>query len=183
MSNGLVLSKPTKSLVTHELDRTPDAKPEVFNAGKRKTTAEVVIRTLVEHPSFGNGSGFHFLTGNTGSNEGPLWQAIQDISGLKGVVHGSNEFIAFCIASGFEAMANAAGEGVKKIPILALHAQVGVKYGAAGLDFLVRQRQPCLLLIGDAGRLARQYGGHNSVPDYPGLLKELGVKSVHLPEA
>ena len=72
-------------------------------------------------------------------------------------------------------------EGVKRIPVLQLHAQVGVKYGAAGFDFLTRQRQPCLLLVGDAGKLARQYGGHNSVPDYPGLLKSLGVKSVHLP--
>lgn len=151
--------------------------------GKRKTVAEAVVRTLILHPAFGDGSGFHFLSGNTGSNEGPIWQAIQDITEMKGLVHGANEYIAMCMASGFEALANAQGEGVKRIPVLQLHAQIGVKFGAAGLDFLVRQRQPCLLLIGDAGQLARQYGGHNSVPDYPGLLKELGVKSVHFPDA
>jgi thiamine pyrophosphate-dependent acetolactate synthase large subunit-like protein len=181
MSSGLVLSKPTDSLITHTSSRNLDAKPEAFTAGKRGTAAEAVIRTLIQHPLFGDGVGFHFLSGNTGSNEGPTWQAIQDITGLKGLVHGPNEFIATCMASGFEALANAAGEGVKRIPVLALHAQVGVKYGAAGLDLLARQRQPCLLLVGDAGKLARQYGGHNSVPDYSGLLKELGVKSVHFP--
>ena len=183
MSNGLVLSKPTESILTHTPNPNPDAKQETFTAGKRGTAAEAVIRTLIQHPSFGDGTGFHFLSGNTGSNEGPIWQAIQDITGLKGLVHGPNEFIAMCMASGFEALANAAGEGMKRIPVLQLHAQVGVKYGAAGLDFLIRQRQPCLMLIGDAGKLARQYGGHNTVPDYPGLLKELGVKSVHLPVA
>lgn len=178
MSSGLVLSKPTESLITH----TPSRNPDAFTAGKRGTAAEAVIQTLVQHPSFGDGTGFHFLSGNTGSNEGPIWQAIQDVTGLKGLVHGATEFIATCMASGFEVLANAAAdEGTKRIPVLALHAQVGVKYGAAGLDFLVRQRQPCLLLIGDAGKLARQYGGHNSVPDYPGLLKQLGVKSVHFP--
>jgi thiamine pyrophosphate-dependent acetolactate synthase large subunit-like protein len=156
--------------------------PEAFAAGRRGTAAEAVIRTLIQHPSFGDGSGFHFLSGNTGSNEGPIWQAIQDITGLKGLVHGATEFVANCMASGFEVLANAAGdEGTKRIPVLALHAQVGVKYGAAGLDLLMRQRQPCLLVIGDAGRLARQYGGHNSVPDYAGLLTQLGVKSVHFP--
>jgi len=183
MSNGLVLSKPTESILTHTPNPNPDAKPETFPAGRRGTAAEAVIRTLIRHPSFGDGTGFHFLSGNTGSNEGPIWQAIQDITGMKGLVHGPNEYIAMCMASGFEALANAAGEGMKRIPVLQLHAQVGVKYGAAGLDFLVRQRQPCLLLIGDAGKLARQYGGHNSVPDYPGLLKELGVQSVHFPVA
>lgn len=183
MSNGLVLSKPTESLIANTPSRSPDAKPKASTAGKRGTAAEAVIRTLIQHPLFGDGTGFHFLSGNTGSNEGPIWQAIQDITGLKGLVHGPNEFIALCMASGFEAMANAAGEGVKRIPVLQLHAQVGVKYGAAGLDFLVRQRQPCLMLVGDAGKLARQYGGHNSVPDYPGLLKELGVQSVHFPVA
>ena len=181
MNNGLVLSKPAKSFSTRTTPRPPDAKPQVFATGRRGTVAEVVIRTLIQHPSFGDGRGFHFLSGNTGSNEGPTWQAIQDITGLKGLVHGSNEFIATCMASGFEALANATGEGTKRIPVLALHAQVGVKYGAAGLDLMARQRQPCLLLVGDAGRLARQYGGHNSVPDYPGLLKQLGVKSVHFP--
>jgi thiamine pyrophosphate-dependent acetolactate synthase large subunit-like protein len=181
MNSGLVLSKPTKSLITHTPSRDPDARPAAFTAGKRGTVAEAVIRTLIQHPSFGDGSGFHFLSGNAGSNEGPIWQAIQDITGFKGLVHGATEFIATCMASGFEALANAVGEGVKRIPVLQLHAQVGVKYGAAGLDFLTRQRQPCLLLVGDAGRLARQYGGHNSVPDYPGLLKSLGVKSVHSP--
>jgi thiamine pyrophosphate-dependent acetolactate synthase large subunit-like protein len=183
MSNGLVLSKPTESLIANTPSRNPDVKPEAFTAGKRGTAAEAVVRTLIQHPSFGDGTGFHFLSGNTGSNEGPIWQAIQDITGLKGLLHGPNEFIAMCMASGFETLANAGGEGVKRIPVLQLHAQVGLKYGAAGLDFLVRQRQPCLMLIGDAGILARQYGGHNSVPDYPGLLKELGVKSVHLPVA
>jgi thiamine pyrophosphate-dependent acetolactate synthase large subunit-like protein len=182
MSSGLVLSKPTEALITHTPSRNPDAKPEAFTAGKRGTAAEAVIQTLVQHPSFGDGTGFHFLSGNTGSNEGPIWQAIQDVTGLKGLVHGATEFVATCMASGFEVLANAgADEGVKRIPVLALHAQVGIKYGAAGLDFLVRQRQPCLLVIGDAGKLARQYGGHNSVPDYAGLLKQLGVKSVHFP--
>jgi thiamine pyrophosphate-dependent acetolactate synthase large subunit-like protein len=183
MSNGLILSKPAESLIANTPSRNPDAKPKVFTAGKRGTAAEAVIRTLIQHPSFGDGTGFHFLSGNTGSNEGPIWQAIQDITGLKGLVHGPNEFIAMCMASGFEALANAGGEGMKRIPVLQMHAQVGMKYGAAGLDFLVRQRQPCLMLVGDAGRLARQYGGHNSVPDYPGLLKQLGVKSVHFPVA
>jgi thiamine pyrophosphate-dependent acetolactate synthase large subunit-like protein len=183
MSNGLILSKPAESLIANTPSRNPDAKPKVFTAGKRGTAAEAVIRTLIQHPSFGDGTGFHFLSGNTGSNEGPIWQAIQDITGLKGLVHGPDEFIAMCMASGFEALANAGGEGMKRIPVLQMHAQVGMKYGAAGLDFLVRQRQPCLMLVGDAGRLARQYGGHNSVPDYPGLLKQLGVKSVHFPVA
>jgi thiamine pyrophosphate-dependent acetolactate synthase large subunit-like protein len=164
--------------MTHTASRNPEA----FTAGRRGTVAEAVIRTLIRHPLFGNGMGFHFLSGNAGSNEGPIWQAIQDVTGLKGLVHGATEFIATCMASGFEVLANATADGgMKKIPVLALHAQVGVKYGAAGVDFLVRQRQPCLLLIGDAGKLARQYGGHNSVPDYPGLLKSLGVKSVHFP--
>ncbi|MCI5159843.1 MAG: hypothetical protein D3906_15740, partial [Candidatus Electrothrix sp. AUS1_2] len=122
-------------------------------------------------------------SGNTGSNEGPIWQAIQDITGMQGLVHGSNEYIAMCMASGFEALANVSGEGVKRIPVLQMHAQVGVKFGAAGLDFLVRQRQPCLILVGDAGKLAREYGGHNSVSDYPGLLKELGVQSIYFPDA
>jgi thiamine pyrophosphate-dependent acetolactate synthase large subunit-like protein len=177
MSSGLVLSKPTDSLIT-----TPGRGPEAVTAGTRGTAAEAVIRTLIEHPSFGDGTGFHFLSGNTGSNEGPIWQAIQDVTGLKGLVHGATEFIAACMASGFEVLASAAADdGATRIPVLALHAQVGVKYGAAGLDFLVRQRQPCLLVIGDAGALARQYGGHNSVPDYRGLLKQLGVKSVHFP--
>ena len=181
MSSGLVSSKPAESTNTHTPSWTPDAKPEASTAGMRGTAAEAVIRTLVQHPSFGDGIGFHFLSGNTGSNEGPIWQAIQDVTGLKGLVHGANEFIATCMASGFEVLASAADDGLKRIPVLALHAQVGVKYGAAGLDFMARQRQPCLLLIGDAGKLARQYGGHNSVPDYPGLLKGLGVKSVHFP--
>ena len=182
MSNGLVISKPTKSLITHTPGRNPDVTSQAFAAGKRGTAAEAVIRTLIQHSSFGDGTGFHFLSGNTGSNEGPIWQAIQDVTGLKGLVHGATEFVAACMASGFEVLANAgADEGTKRIPVLALHAQVGVKYGAAGLDFLVRQRQPCLLVIGDAGRLARQYGGHNAVPDYPGLLKQLGIKSVHFP--
>ena len=181
MSNGLVLSKPAKSLVAN----TPvsDAKPEVSITGRRGTVAEAVVRTLIQHPLFGDGTGFHFLSGNTGSNEGPIWQAIQDITGMKGLVHGSNEYIAMCMASGFEALANIDGEGVKRIPVLQMHAQVGVKFGAAGLDFLVRQRQPCLMLVGDAGKLAREYGGHNSVPDYPGLLKELGVQTVYFPDA
>lgn len=178
MSSGLVLSKPTESPITH----TPSRNPDALTAGTRGTAAEAVIRTLIQHPAFGDGSGFHFLSGNTGSNEGPIWQAIQDVTGFKGLVHGATEFLATCMASGFEVLANAAADdGAKRIPVLALHAQVGVKYGAAGLDFLVRQRQPCLLVIGDAGKLARQYGGHNSVPDYPGLLKQLGVKSVHFP--
>ncbi len=180
MTDGLVLSKPAESLITHAPGGDPDAKP---TARRRGTAAEAVIRTLIHHPSFGDGTGFHFLSGNTGSNEGPIWQAIQDVTGLKGLVHGATEFTAFCMASGFAVLANAADAGTKKIPVLQLHAQVGVKYGAAGLDLLVRQRQPCLLLVGDAGRLARQYGGHNSVPDYPGLLKQLGVKSVHFPVA
>lgn len=181
MNNGLVLNKPTESVITHTPDLRGDAKSKASITGKRGTAAEAVVRTLIQHPLFGDGTGFHFLSGNTGSNEGPIWQAIQDITGMKGLVHGPNEFIAMCMASGFEALANVNGAGVKRIPVLQLHAQVGVKYGAAGLDLLVRQRQPCLLLIGDAGKLARQYGGHNSVPDYPGLLKELGVKCVHLP--
>jgi thiamine pyrophosphate-dependent acetolactate synthase large subunit-like protein len=182
MSSGLVLSKPTEALIIPTTRRNSDPMPEAFAAGRRGTAAEAVIRTLIQHPSFGDGSGFHFLSGNTGSNEGPIWQAIQDITGLKGLVHGATEFVANCMASGFEVLANAAGdEGTKRIPVLALHAQVGVKYGAAGLDLLMRQRQPCLLVIGDAGRLARQYGGHNSVPDYAGLLTQLGVKSVHFP--
>jgi thiamine pyrophosphate-dependent acetolactate synthase large subunit-like protein len=183
MSNGLVLSKPAESLIADTPLRKTDGKQEASTTGKRGTAAEAVVRTLIRHPSFGDGAGFHFLSGNTGSNEGPIWQAIQDITGMKGLVHGPNEFIAMCMASGYEALANARGKGMKRIPVLQLHAQVGVKYGAAGLDFLVRQRQPCLMLIGDAGKLARQYGGHNSVPDYPGLLKELGVQSVHFPAA
>jgi len=181
MSSGLVLSKPTESIITHTPSGKTDAKLAASTTGKRGTVAEAVVRTLIQHPSFGDGIGFHFLSGNAGSNEGPIWQAIQDITGLKGLVHGANEFIATCMASGFETLANATDEGLKKIPVLALHAQVGVKYGAAGLDLLTRQRQPCLLLVGDAGKLARQYGGHNSVPDYPGLLEHLGVKSVHFP--
>jgi len=182
MSSGLVLSKPTDSPTAHAPSRTPDARPEALITGGRGTAAEAVIRTLIQHPAFGDGTGFHFLSGNTGSNEGPIWQAIQDVTGLKGLVHGATEFAATCMASGFEVLASAdADEGAKKIPVLALHAQVGVKYGAAGLDFLVRQRQPCLLVVGDAGKLAREYGGHNSVPDYPGLLKQLGIKSVHFP--
>lgn len=182
MSSELVLSKPAESLVANTPRRSPDAKPKASTGGKRGTAAEAVIRTLVQHPSFGDGTGFHFLSGNTGSNEGPIWQAIQDVTGLIGLVHGATEFAAMCMASGFEVLANARGdEGMKRIPVLALHAQIGVKYGAAGLDLLMRQRQPCLLVIGDAGKLARQYGGHNSVPDYPGLLKQLGVKSVHFP--
>jgi len=181
MNNVLILSKPAESIVRTAPVHTTELSSEIFTNGKRGTAAEIVIRTLIGHPSFGDGRGFHFLSGNTGSNEGPIWQAIQDITGMKGLVHGSNEFIAACMASGFEALANAGGDGVQKIPVLQLHAQVGLKYGAAGIDYLVRQRQPCLLLIGDAGKLARQYGGHNSVPDYSGLLKEMGVKSVHFP--
>ena len=182
MGNGLVLSKPEpRSAGVAGL--APFPKPQASPSGKRGTAAEAVVRTLIQHPSFGDGTGFHFLSGNTGSNEGPIWQAIQDITGMKGLVHGPNEYIALCMASGFEALANADGKGVRRIPVLQLHAQVGLKYGAAGLDFLVRQRQPCLMLIGDAGKLARQYGGHNSVPDYPGLLRGLGVKSVHFPVA
>ncbi|MCP4365968.1 MAG: thiamine pyrophosphate-binding protein [Planctomycetes bacterium] len=183
MSNGLVLSKPTESGIANTPGQNPFPKPEACPTGKRGTAAEAIVRTLIQHPSFGDGTGFHFISGNTGSNEGPIWQAIQDITGMKGLVHGPNEYIAMCMASGFEALANADGNGVKRIPVLQLHAQVGLKFGAAGLDFLVRQRQPCLMLIGDAGKLAREYGGHNSVPDYPGLLKQLGVKSVHLPVA
>ena len=149
----------------------------------RGTVAEAVIRTVVAHPSFGDGTGFHFLSGNTGSNEGPIWQAVQDVTGLRGLVHGATEFVAFCMASGFEARASAAGDGgARRIPVLALHAQVGIKYGAAGLDYLVRQRQPCLMIVGDAGALARRYGGHNSVPDYAGMLRQLGVKAVHFPD-
>ncbi len=181
MNNGHITIKPVESLINQEPKRKADAKLEAFPGGKRGTAAEAVIRTLIQHPLFGDGVGFHFLSGNTGSNEGPTWQAIHDITGLNGLVHGPNEYIATCMASGFEALANAGGEGVKKIPVLALHAQVGVKYGSAGLDFLARQRQPCLLLVGDAGKLAREYGGHNSVPDYSTLLKSLGVKSVHFP--
>ena len=157
----------------------PDLAPSA--AGRRGTVAEAVIRSIIAHPAFGDGTGFHFLSGNTGSNEGPIWQAVQDVTGLRGLVHGATEFIAFCMASGFEARASAAGDGgARRIPVLALHAQVGIKYGAAGLDLLVRQRQPCLMVVGDAGRLARQYGGHNSVPDYQGMLRQLGVKAVHL---
>lgn len=182
MSSQLVLSKPTEPLITHTPSRNSDAKQRIFTARKRGTAAEAVIQTLIQHPAFGDGTGFHFLSGNTGSNEGPIWQAIQDVTGLKGLVHGATEFAAACMASGFEVLANAGADaGTIRIPVLALHAQVGVKYGAAGLDLLVRQRQPCLLVIGDAGKLARRYGGHNSVPDYPGLLKQLGVKSVHFP--
>lgn len=184
MTSKVVPSKPATPPAPRPTTGNTDVKPAQLEAspgGKRGTAAEAVIRTLIQHPLFGDGTGFHFLSGNAGSNEGPIWQAIQDITGLQGVVHGPNEFIAACMASGFEALANAAGEGVRKIPILALHAQIGVKYAAAGFDFLARQRQPCLLLVGDAGRLARQYGGHNSVPDYPGLLGALGIKSVHFP--
>lgn len=151
--------------------------------GVRGTVAEAVVRTIAAHPSFGDGTGIHFLSGNTGSNEGPFWQAVQDVTGLRGLIHGATEFIAFCMASGFEVRASAAGDGgARRIPVLGLHAQVGLKYGAAGLDYLVRQRQPCLMVIGDAGALARQYGGHNSVPDYAGMLTQLGVKSVHFPD-
>lgn len=182
MNSGLVLSKPAERLIAHPPSRNADTKSETVTAGTRGTAAEAVIRTLIQHPSFGNGTGFHFLSGNTGSNEGPIWQAIQDVTGFEGLVHGATEFAAACMASGFEVLANASADaGTIKIPVLALHAQVGVKYGAAGLDFLVRQRQPCLLVIGDAGQLARQYGGHNSVPDYAGLLTQLGIKSVHFP--
>ncbi|NJM54798.1 MAG: thiamine pyrophosphate-binding protein [Verrucomicrobiae bacterium] len=180
MSSGLVLSKPATSVIENAPNQSPNGQIKASPTGKRGTVAEAVIRTLIQHPAFGDGAGFHFLSGNTGSNEGPIWQAIQDVTGLKGLVHGPNEFIATCMASGFEALANATDEGLKKIPVLQLHAQVGVKYGAAGIDFLVRQRQPCLLLVGDAGKLAQQYGGHNSVADYPGLLRQLGVKSVHV---
>ncbi len=151
--------------------------------GRRGTVAEAVIRTIVANPAFGDGTGFHFLSGNTGSNEGPIWQAVQDVTGLRGLVHGATEFVAFCMASGFEARASAGGDGgARRVPVLALHAQVGLKYGAAGLDYLVRQRQPCLMVVGDAGALARQYGGHNSVPDYAGMLAQLGVKAVHFPD-
>src|SRR5215470_3885812 len=99
MSSGLVLSKPAESLIT------PNRNPDAVTAGGRGTAAEAVIRTLIQHPSFGDGSGFHFLSGNTGSNEGPIWQAIQDVTGLKGLVHGATEFIAACMASGFEVLA------------------------------------------------------------------------------
>ena len=68
------------------------------------------------------------MRGNTGSNEGPIWQAIQDVTGLQGLVHGATEFIAFCVASGFEARASAADDaGLRRIPVLALHAQVGLE--------------------------------------------------------
>ena len=90
-----------------------DANPAPSTTGKRGTAAEAVIRTLIQHPAFGDGTGFHFLSGNAGSNEGPIWQAIQDVTGFKGLVHGPNEFIAACMASGFEAIANAGGEGVR----------------------------------------------------------------------
>ena len=109
MSSGVVLSKPTVSLITQRPSRSPDAKPEVFPGGKRGTAAEAVVRTLIQHPSFGDGVGFHFLSGNAGSNEGPIWQAIQDVTGFRGLVHGANEFVATCMASGFEALANAFG--------------------------------------------------------------------------
>lgn len=182
MNAYLNINKPdTPTVGSMQYKRRPMPEPHV--SGKRGTAAEAVIRTLVQHPAFGDGTGFHFLSGNTGSNEGPIWQAVQDVTGLRGLVHGATEFIACCMASGFEVLASAIGDqGARKIPVLGLHAQVGVKYGAAGLDFLVRQRQPCLLLIGDAGKLARQYGGHNSVPDYAGMLTQLGVKSVHFPD-
>lgn len=177
------IDTPAKTAPGERLNRPHAGLTEGPPLGKRGTAAEAVIRTLIRHPAFGDGTGFHFLSGNTGSNEGPIWQAIEDVTGLRGLVHGATEFIAFCMASGFEVYANADQDrGARKIPVLALHAQVGVKYGAAGLDFLMRQRQPCLLLIGDAGRLARDYGGHNSVPDYTGMLKQLGVKSVHFPD-
>lgn len=182
-NNWSVLIRPEASLAIFNPALRQDSKPEASPSGRRGTAAEAVIRTLVQHPAFGDGKGFHFLSGNTGSNEGPTWQAIQDITGLKGLIHGPNEFIAACMASGFEVLANASDESRTRIPVLALHAQVGVKFGAAGFDYLVRQRQPCLLLVGDAGRLARKYGGHNSVPDYAGLFKQLGVKSVHFPVA
>ena len=184
MSNGLVLSRPAKSLIADTpVSHIFHTQPESSTSGRRGTVAEAVVRTLIQHPLFGDGTGFHFLSGNTGSNEGPIWQAIQDITGMQGLVHGSNEYIAMCMASGFEALANVGGAGVQRIPVLQMHAQVGVKFGAAGLDFLVRQRQPCLILVGDAGKLAREYGGHNSVPDYPGLLQELGVQTVFFPDA
>src|SRR5215210_656009 len=113
--SGLVLSKPAGSLITH----TPSRKPDALTAVKRGTAAEAVIRTLIQHPSFGDGTGFHFLSGNTGSNEGPIWQAIQDVTGMKGLVHGATEFVATCMASGFEVLASAAGdEGAKRIPVL-----------------------------------------------------------------
>src|SRR3954468_8261070 len=110
MSSGLVLSKPTESLITRASSRNPDPKQEPFSARKRGTAAEAVIRTLIQHPSFGDGTGFHFLSGNAGSNEGPIWQAIQDVTGLQGLVHGATEFIAACMASGFEVLASAAGD-------------------------------------------------------------------------
>jgi thiamine pyrophosphate-dependent acetolactate synthase large subunit-like protein len=183
MSSVLVSSKPEASRTLHTSRVAADENAEGAPRGGRGTVAEAVVRTIIQHPAFGDGTGFHFLSGNTGSNEGPIWQAVDDITGLKGLVHGATEFVACCMASGFEVLANADGDaGARKIPVLGLHAQVGVKYGAAGLDFIARQRQPCLLLIGDAGKLARQYGGHNSVPDYTGMLKQLGVKSVHSPD-
>ena len=111
MSNGLVLSKPGTAQCRRTPALTPFPKPEASPSGKRGTAAEAVVRTLIQHPSFGDGTGFHFLSGNTGSNEGPIWQAIQDITGMKGLVHGPNEYIALCMASGFEALANADGEG------------------------------------------------------------------------
>jgi thiamine pyrophosphate-dependent acetolactate synthase large subunit-like protein len=182
MSGDSVLRQPDSTRTSGGVMPDANERPKASPTGKRRTVAEAVIRTLVRHPSFGDGTGFHFLSGNTGSNEGPIWQAVQDITGLQGLVHGATEFVAFCMASGFEVRASADRDGgARRIPVLCLHAQVGVKYGAAGLDFLARQRQPCLLVIGDAGKLARQYGGHNSVPDYEGMLKHLGVKSVHFP--
>jgi len=183
MFSGRIVSRPEAPAIPLTRPGADPAPPTPRPEGLRSTVAELVVRTLVGHPAFGDGTGFHFLSGNTGSNEGPIWQAIQDVTGLKGLVHGATEFIAFCMASGFEARASAMGDaGPRRIPVLALHAQVGLKYGAAGLDYLVRQRQPCLLLVGDAGALARRYGGHNSVPDYGGMLAQLGVKSVHFPD-
>src|SRR5690606_4271111 len=44
-----------------------------------------------------------------------------------------------------------------------------------------RRRGPCVRGSGAAGRRARRCGGHSSVPDYAGLLAQLGVKSVHFP--
>lgn len=183
MFSGRIASRPETPAIPLTRPGADRAPLTPHPGGLRGTVAEAIVRTLVGHPAFGDGTGFHFLSGNTGSNEGPIWQAIQDVTGLQGLVHGATEFIAFCMASGFEARASAMGDaGLRRIPVLALHAQVGLKYGAAGLDFLVRQRQPCLLLVGDAGALARRYGGHNSVPDYGGMLAQLGVKSVHVPD-
>jgi thiamine pyrophosphate-dependent acetolactate synthase large subunit-like protein len=183
MSSGQVSTKPDAPLIPQTSSLFTGEKPAGNPEGKRGTAAEAVVRTIISHPSFGDGEGFHFLSGNTGSNEGPIWQAIEDVTGMKGLVHGATEFIAACMASGFEVQANHDGDaGCRKIPVLALHAQVGIKYGAAGLDFMMRQRQPCLLVVGDAGKLAREYGGHNSVPDYRGMLSQLGVKSVHFPD-